>query len=273
MLQVSVGVGGIMRFKRSALSIPYVIFLLIFVMAPLAVVFVFAFTNGSGHFTLENFLGFFKSSRTIATLVYSLFVALVTTVVCLLIAYPTAYALARSGFKRKRTLLLLAIVPMWINFTLRVTALKEMLDFIEGNLAYYPFFNTIVGQVYDFLPFMILPIFNVFDEMDKSLLEAGRDLGADRKGLFFSVILPLSMPGIASGITMVFLPAMTNYVVLDMLYNSTYIMGSLIGSYFNAYDWHNGSMISAILLALIVLFTLIGKNQNQTAGRSVSPVP
>ena len=81
------------------------------------------------------------------------------------------------------------------------------------------------------------------------------------------------MPGIASGITMVFLPAMTNYVVLDMLYNSTYIMGSLIGSYFNAYDWHNGSMISAILLALIVLFTLIGKNQNQTAGRSVSPAP
>ena len=102
---------------------------------------------------------------------------------------------------------------------------------------------------------MILPLFTVFDEMDKSLLEAGRDLGADRKSLFFSVVLPLSMPGIASGITMVFLPAMTNYVVLDMLYNSTYIMGSLIGSYFNAYDWHNGSMISAILLALIVLFT------------------
>ncbi|HAP03083.1 MAG TPA: ABC transporter permease, partial [Lachnospiraceae bacterium] len=168
---------------------------------------------------------------------------------------------------------LLAVVPMWINFTLSVTALKEMLDFVEGNLAYYPFFNTIVGQVYDFLPFMILPIFNVFDEMDNSLLEAGRDLGADRKSLFFSVILPLSMPGIMSGITMVFLPAMTNYVVLDMLYNSTYIMGSLIGSYFNAYDWHNGSMISAILLALIVLFTLIGKNQKSTNVTTVSPSP
>ena len=248
-----------MKFKRSALSIPYVIFLIVFVMAPPAVVLIFAFTNGSGHFTLGNFFGFFKSSRTIATLVYSLFVAFVTTVICLLIAYPTAMALARSGFKRKNILLILAIVPMWINFTLRITAMKEVLDAIEGNLAYYPFLNTIIGQVYDFLPFMILPLFNVLDEMDMSLLEAGRDLGASRHSLFRSVILPLSMPGIMSGITMVFLPAMTNYVVLDMLYNSTYIMGSLIGSYFNAYDWHNGSMISTILLLLIVLFTMIEK--------------
>ena len=248
-----------MKFKRSALSIPYVIFLIVFVMAPLAVVLIFAFTNGSGYFTLGNFFGFFKSSRTIATLVYSLFVAFVTTVICLLIAYPTAMALARSGFKRKNILLILAIVPMWINFTLRITAMKEVLDAIEGNLAYYPFLNTIIGQVYDFLPFMILPLFNVLDEMDMSLLEAGRDLGASRHSLFRSVILPLSMPGIMSGITMVFLPAMTNYVVLDMLYNSTYIMGSLIGSYFNAYDWHNGSMISTILLLLIVLFTMLEK--------------
>ena len=264
-----------MRFKRSMLSIPYIVFLIIFVMAPLAVVVVFAFTNGSGHFTFENFFGFFRSSRTIATLIYSLFVALVTTVVCLLLAYPTAYALARSDIKKKNILLLLAIVPMWINFTLRITALKEVLDFLEGNLAYYPFLNTIIGQVYDFLPFMILPLFTVFDEMDKSLLEAGRDLGADRKSLFFSVVLPLSMPGIVSGITMVFLPAMTNYVVLDMLYNSTYIMGSLIGSYFNAYDWHNGSMISAILLLIIVIFSSIGKqkDQNSTIVTPVSPSP
>lgn len=247
-----------MRFKRSILGIPYIIFLLIFVMAPLAVVFIFAFTNGSGHFTLANFFGFFRSSRTIATLVYSLFVAAVTTAICLLIAYPTAYALARGGFKKKRILLLMAIVPMWINFTLRLTAMKEVLDVIEGNLAYYPFLNTIIGQVYDFLPFMILPIFTVIDETDRSLLEAGRDLGADRKSLFVKVVLPLSKPGIVSGITMVFLPAMTNYVVLDMLYNSTFIMGSLIGSYFNAYDWHNGSMISAILLVLIVVMSLLG---------------
>lgn len=248
-----------MRFKRSLLGIPYSIFLLLFVMAPLVVVFVYAFTNGSGHFTFDNFFAFFRSQRTIATLFYSLFVAFVTTVICLLIAYPTAYALVRGGFRKKNVLLLMAVVPMWINFTLRITALKEVLDFIEGNLAYYPFLNTIVGQVYDFLPFMILPLYTVLDEMDLSLLEAGRDLGACSRSLFFSVILPLSMPGIVSGITMVFLPAMTNYVVLDMLYNSTFIMGSLIGSYFNAYDWHNGSMISAVLLAIIVLFSSIEK--------------
>ncbi|MBQ1597331.1 MAG: ABC transporter permease [Lachnospiraceae bacterium] len=248
-----------MRFRRRTLSIPYVLFLLVFVVAPLAVVLIYAFTNGQGRFTLENFFAFFKSSRTIATLLYSMWIAFVTTMVCLLLAYPTAYVLARGGFKKGGALLLLAVLPMWINFTLRITAVKELLDAVEGNLAYYPFLNTIIGQVYDFLPFMILPIYNVLLSLDQKVLEAGRDLGADPKRLFWQVILPMSRPGIVSGITMVFLPAMTNYVVLDMLYNSTYIMGSLIGSYFNAYDWHNGSMISAILLMIIAFFSWLEK--------------
>jgi spermidine/putrescine transport system permease protein len=104
---------------------------------------------------------------------------------------------------------------------------------------------------------MILPIYNQISRIDKSLLEAASDLGADQVQAFLRVLLPLSMPGVISGISMVFLPAMTNYVVLDMLYNSTYIMGSLIGSYFSAYDWHGGSTISLILLVIICIFTLV----------------
>ncbi len=148
------------------------------------------------------------------------------------------------------------VIPMWINFTLRITALKEVLTVLEGNLAYHPFFNSVVGMTYDFLPFMILPMYTTLSKLDHSLIEAAMDLGANRFQTFVKVILPLSLPGMISGITMVFLPSMTNYVVLDMLYNSTYIMGSLIGSYFSAYDWHNGSMIALLLLLIILIFTL-----------------
>mgnify|MGYP000715428646 FL=1 len=111
-------------------------------------------------------------------------------------------------------------------------------------MAFHPFLNTVIGMTYDFLPFMILPLYTTLSRLDSSLIEAAGDLGADSFQTFIKVIFPLSIPGIVSGVSMVFLPAMTNYVVLDMLYNSTYIMGSLIGSYFSAYDWHNGSMIA-----------------------------
>ena len=151
---------------------------------------------------------------------------------------------------------------------LRITALKEILSLIEGNLAFYPFLNTVIGMTYDFLPFMILPLYTTLSKLDKSLIEAAADLGADNFQTFIKVILPLSVPGIVSGVSMVFLPAMTNYVVLDMLYNSTYIMGSLIGSYFSAYDWHNGSMIALILLIIICIVSLIsGDSDSEESGR------
>ncbi|MBR6909137.1 MAG: ABC transporter permease [Lachnospiraceae bacterium] len=254
-------------FARKYLGIPYAIFLVLFVIAPLLVLFYYAFTNATGHFTVENLIGFFTDSNTIGTLLYSLALALVVTLVCLLIAYPIAYVLARSRFNSKGVVIMLFVMPMWINFTLRLTALKEILTAIEGNLAFHPFINTVIGMTYDFLPFMILPLYNTISKLDGSLLEAARDLGAGDIQVFLKVTLPLSMPGIVSGTAMVFLPAMTNYVVPDMLYNSTYIMGSLIGSYFSAYDWHNGSMIALVLLLIIVLFTLLtGSEEEEKRG-------
>ncbi len=244
-------------FDRKMLALPYALFMVLFVVFPLLVILYYGFTDGSGHVSFDNLVNFFQSSKTVGTLLYSLFIAVIVTAVCLLIAYPVAYILAKGEYARKHAFLLVFVLPMWINFTLRITAMKEILNVLEGNLAYYPFFNTILCMVYDFLPFMIMPLFNSLTKLDNSLMEAGADLGANKWQTVFKVVIPLTIPGIVSGITMVFLPAMTNYVVLDMVYNSTYIMGSLIGSYFSSYDWNNGSLISAILLMFIGLFTII----------------
>lgn len=263
-----------MKFSRKQLSIPYVIFLVGFVVLPLFVVLYYALTNGQGEFTLENFHAFFANSKALGTLFYSFIIALATTIGCLLIAYPTAYILARGPFKRGGVLMVLLVLPMWINFTLRITAVKEILSLWEGNLALYPFFNTVLCMIYDFLPFMILPLYTTFMKLDKSLPEAAADLGATKWHIFWRVMLPLTLPGIISGVTMVLLPSMTNYVVLDMVYNSTYIMGSLIGSYFNTYDWHNGSMISIILLFIIFGLTWLtehfsGEQGTETRGGGI----
>ena len=258
-----------MKFSRKTLGIPYGVFLTLFVVAPMIVLFYYAFTNGQGVFTLRNLTDFFTDPNTLGTLFYSLAIALTTTAVCLLIAYPVAYILATSKLKAKSVIIMIFVTPMWINFSLRITALKEILTLIEGNLAYYPFLNSVLGMTYDFLPFMILPIYNTIVKLDHSLTEAARDLGANERGAFLKVTVPLSLPGVISGISMVFLPAMTNYVVLDMLYNSTYIMGSLIGSYFAAYNWHGGSMIALVLLGIICVFTLLtdsGEDDARTGG-------
>lgn len=245
-----------LHFDRKHLSVPYLIYLILFVVMPLLVVLYYGFTDDEGNISFVNFLAFFTNGKTMGTLVYSLVIAVLVTLICLFMAYPVAFILAKGKFARKHSFLMIFVLPMWINFTLRITALKEILTMLEGNLAYHPFMNTIICMVYDFLPFMIMPLFNALTKLDNSLIEAGYDLGADFPQVLRNVILPLTLPGIVSGITMVFLPAMTNYVVLDMVYNSTYIMGSLIGSYFSSYDWNNGSLISAILLMLIGFFTI-----------------
>ena len=133
-------------FSRRSLGIPYGIFLLIFVAAPFLVLVYYAFTDGTGQFTMANLLNFFTDPNTLGTLCYSFVLAIVTTLVCLLIAYPVAYILTQSHFRRTGVIIMLFVLPMWINFTLRITALKEILSLIEGNLAFYPFLNTVIGM-------------------------------------------------------------------------------------------------------------------------------
>ncbi|MDE5547798.1 MAG: ABC transporter permease [Clostridia bacterium] len=245
-----------LRFSRKMLCIPYAVFLAFFVIVPMLVILVYAFTDTDMHFSFGNFIQFFSDPTKLSTIAYSIVIALITTVVTLLIAYPVAYILARSTMKKKTVILLLFITPMWINFVLRVNAIRELMSWI-GLLGEANYFNTVFGMVYDFLPFMILPLYTTIQKIDNSLYEASADLGGNAFTTFFRVTLPLSMPGVISGITMVFLPSMTNYVVSDMLGNSKVtIVGKFIETYFGT-NWHMGSMIALILLIVVFVSTLL----------------
>ena len=248
------------HFSRKQLCIPYALFLALFVVFPMLMILFYALTdtvNGSITFTFANFANFFTSTAKLSTLLMSFTIAIISTTICLLIGYPIAYILARSKFRKRNVLLMLFIMPMWINFVLRINALRDLLDVIN-LLGTQNYLNTIIGMVYDFLPFMILPLYTTLEKLDNSYLEAASDLGGNKFTVFSKVTLPLSMPGVISGITMVFMPSMTNYVVSDTLGNfNITILGKLINEYFTTYDnWHMGSMISIILLVIIFLTLL-----------------
>lgn len=255
------------QFSRKLLAIPYALFLVIFVLAPLVIIIYYAFTNGdTGEFSLINFQNFFsgsggqsffESSR-FKTIVQSFCISIASTALCLLIAYPVAYIIANCKLKNKTGLLLLFIVPMWVNFVLRINALKELLNWIGiyNKSNEWNIFNTVLGMVYDFLPFMILPIYTTISKIDKSYSEAARDLGADGKFTFIKITLPLSKAGIMSGISMVFLPSMTNYVVSNyMTFNHTKIIGAFIDECFRNDLWNLGSVTALLLLTLMFLMT------------------
>ena len=274
------------HFSRKLLAIPYGLFLAVFVLIPLFIIVYYAFTNDEGHFTLEyvrvffnengeGFLGFFKSYN-FKTIMQSLFISTMSTVLCLLIAYPIAYIIAKCKLKNKSVLLLLFIVPMWVNFVLRINALKELFVWLGtyNKSNGWNIVNTIIGMVYDFLPFMILPIYTTIIKIDNSYLEAARDLGATGSRAFIKVTLPLSKAGIASGISMVFLPSMTNYVVSNYLtFRNVKIIGKLIDDYFMGDLWHDGSFIALVLLLFMFLITwLTGgfKEDSETDTRGTS---
>lgn len=274
-----------LRFSRKLLAIPYAIFLFVFVVAPLLIILYYAFTNGdTGKLSFENFANFFsgtggqtffESSR-FKTIVQSFGISIASTLICLLIAYPVAYIISQSHVKNKMGLLLLFIVPMWVNFVLRINALKELLNWIGvyNKSNGWNVFNTILGMVYDFLPFMILPIYTTISKIDKSYLEAAKDLGAGGVSAFVKVTLPLSKAGIMSGISMVFLPSMTNYVVSNyMTFNHTKIIGAFIDECFRNDLWNLGSVTALLLLTLMFLITwLTGgfSTESETQSRGTS---
>ena len=259
-----------LKFSRKQLGIPYGVCMLFFVVLPLLLIVLYAFTvethepttNDIAYFSFsfENFVYFFGSSANIRAIYVSFGLAIITTVICLLVAYPVAYILARSKMKWKNVVLMLFILPMWINFVLRTAAMKELLFKIGlYKSSKLSMVNTVIGMVYDYLPFTILPLYTVLIKLDKNLLEASQDLGASSVQTFFKVVVPLSAPGIVSAITMVLLPTTTSYVVSDTLGNGNVtIIGKLIEDQFSTmFDWHAGSAIAMILLVLIFITMLI----------------
>ena len=242
-------------FSRKNLCIPYGLFLVLFVVLPLLVIVYYAFTDKTGRITIQNFIDFFTDTTKISTLIISVLVSLCVTAICLLIAYPVAFILSRMKKQVAFILLLLFIMPMWINFVLRAMAMKELLSILNIPLGSGA---NIIGLVYDYLPFMILPLYSTLIKMDKSLEEAAADLGASKVRVFTEVSLPLSVPGIISGAMRVFLPVMSCYVITDAFSGSTgfTVIGKLIAWCFlgengTMTNQNGGAMISLIMLVIL----------------------
>lgn len=255
---------------------PYILWSAIFIIIPLFLIVFFGFTkmeNGSYAFTLENF------KELMNPLYFKVFwrsikLAVISTLLCLLIGYPTAYIISKTKASRQGTLLMLAIIPMWMNFLLRTYAwsailgregiLNTLLNAIGLNSIniLYTDAAVLLGMVYNFLPFMILPIYTVLSKMDQDLINAAKDLGANGRQVFSKVILPLSMPGVVSGITMVFMPAVSTFVISKLLGGGQFMLiGNLIEQQFMSVgDWHFGSAISLFMM-IVILITMAIMNK------------
>lgn len=246
-------------FRPTAFSFPYLAVTLVFVIIPLVLVLVYAFRGKDGGFTFENFRKVFTEKETLLQLAKTVGIAALSTVICLLIAYPVAYILASQPFKKIAILSLLFIIPMWINFMLRIFALKSLLSMIGVEKS---FGAAIIGMVYDFFPYMLLPIFTVLSNMDKSYVEASRDLGANPVQTFFKVTLPLSLPGVISGISMMFMPIFSSYAITEALGDmGTTVIGAKIAALFENQNYGSygyGSALSFVLLVLVLLVMLVG---------------
>jgi spermidine/putrescine transport system permease protein len=223
----------------------------------------YAFTNNEGDFSFTNFRKFWMQPEAMNTFIYSVGIALITTFLCLVLGYPAAYILSRMESKSSKILVLLFILPMWINFLIRTLATVALFDFLgiplgEGALLF--------GMVYNFLPFMIYPIYNILQKTDKSLIEAAQDLGANPRQVFLKTILPLSAPGIYSGIMMVFMPVISTFAIAELLtINNIKLFGSTLQE--NIYNgmWNYGAALSLVMLLLIGITSLLNTGGNAKA--------
>ncbi len=245
-------------------SIPYLLFLALFVLIPLGLIVYYAFTSHDGAFTLTNFRKFWMHPEAMNTFIFSIGIALITTVLCLILGYPAAYILSRMESQNAQILVLLFILPMWVNFLIRTLATVALFDFLSLPLGKG---SLIFGMVYNFLPFMIYPIYNILQKTDSNLIEAAQDLGANPRQVFLKTILPLSAPGISSGIMMVFMPVISTFAIAELLtINNIKLFGTTLQE--NIYNgmWNYGAALSLVMLLLIGLTSLL--NNEGTANDS-----
>ncbi len=263
--------------KRKSLAIPYVIWMALFVVVPLILVVIYAFTSKSGGFTLENFTGMGTYAKVFQQ---SFLLAILATLICFVLGYPLACFLAREGAGFRKIAIILIMLPMWMNFLLRTYAWMSLLEntgiinsllsalgvfkvinaIFGTNLSYFPMINTsgavVLGMVYNYLPFMILPIYSVIEKIDTRIIEAAQDLGANSATVFRRIIFPLSVPGVISGITMVFIPSVSTFVISQLLGGGmTMMLGDLIQTQFlgNAYNPYLGSAISLVMMVIVLI--------------------
>jgi spermidine/putrescine transport system permease protein len=253
--------------KRANWAMPYAIFLAMFVALPLVLIVVYAFKDSEGSFSLENFVRFFEQSEALNTFIYSIGVALVTTILCILLGYPAAWILANRQLNRSEVTVVLFILPMWINILVRTLATVALFDFVQAPLGEGA---LIFGMVYNFLPFMIYPIYNTLQKMDHSLIEAAEDLGATPSEVFRKVTMPLSMPGVMSGIMMVFMPTISTFAIAELLtMNNVKLFGTTIQENINNGMWNYGAALSLIMLLIIGATSLFSGGDEQSDSDSL----
>lgn len=264
---------------------PYLIWAAVFIIISLVMVMYFALTGETGQFTLGNFSRIW-SARTIGTLWRSLRLAFLTTLFCFAIGYPFAWIISTLKMRYQTMAIMLIMIPMWMNFLLRTYAWVTILSkngilnslLIRINLAPLDLLYTegavLLGMVYNFLPFMILPIYTALDKMDAGLIEAARDLGANGFETFRRVIFPLSLPGVVSGISMVFIPAISTFEITALLGgNKTNLIGNVIEQQFTVTgDWNYGSALSVILMIFLVISLIFTREEGGDLTSPVGPV-
>lgn len=254
-----------MNFKAS-LCIPYALFMILFILAPILLILFYAFTNQNGQFTFENFQAIFSNSSNFKVIGMSIIVGILNTIVCLLIGYPIAYFLASSKYNKNKILVYLFLIPMWINFVIRTIATRDMLSWIGISSENHALLSTVIGMVYNYLPFAILPLYNQMLKLDQSQIEAAKDLGANTPQVFFKTILPMTIPGIISAILMTFMPTMSSYVIADKLGGGKVtLIGNLIANQFSSTaqnSYNVGSVLAIIMLLMIGITTLISTIAN-----------
>ena len=270
-----------MKIYDKKLAYPYFVWMVLFTVVPLIIVVYYAFTDANGAFTLDNLTSISGYGSVFAR---SLLLALIATVICLVIAFPVGYFLSRLRVNKQHIMLMLVMLPMWMNFLLRTYSWMTILEnngllnqlfqkiglislynhIFGTNLEYFSMMNTqgavVLGMVYNYLPFMILPIYSVIIKLDHSLLEAARDLGAGSLTVFRRVILPLSLPGVVSGITMVFVPSVSTFAISRMLGGGTeLLLGDLIERQFlgGAYNPQLGAAISLVMMIIVLVCMLV----------------
>ena len=269
-----------MKNKKRLLSGPYLFWAVSFIIIPLLMVLYYGLTDTNGNFTLLN-IAKITTPENIKALGLSLLLSFISTLICLLLAYPLSMILASRNVNQASFIVLLFILPMWMNFLLRTLAWQNLLEktgVINSilNFLHLPAWNIIntpgaiiLGMVYNFLPFMVLPIYNVLSKIDKDVISAAHDLGANDLQTFTKIIFPLSIPGIISGITMVFVPALTTFVISDLLGGSKILLiGNVIEQEFQqSNNWNVGSGLSMVLMIFIVIsMALIAKYDNDGEG-------
>ena len=262
------------------LAAPYAVWAAGFIIIPLILILYYAFTGEEGGFTLSNF-AYVATKENIKALGLALWLSLLSTALCLLLAYPLAMILANRNVNQTSFIVLIFILPMWMNFLLRTLAWQTLLEkngVINSVLSFLhlpalEIINTpyaiILGMVYNFLPFMVLPIYNVLIKIDRNVINAARDLGANSVQTFWKVIFPLSIPGVISGITMVFVPALTTFVISDLLGGGKILLiGNVIEQSFKQNsNWHVGSGLSLVLMVFIIAsMALVAKYDNEDGG-------